>query len=965
MKKILSLFILFLTLVSAHAQRTYESVEGDPMKVRIYTLQNGLKVYLSQNAEQPRITAHIAVNTGHRNDPAETTGLAHYLEHLMFKGTKQFGTSNYEAEKPLLDKITELYEEHYRLTDPEARKAKYHEIDSVSQLAAKYNIPNEYDKLMAAIGGEGSNAYTWFDITCYTEDVPSNEVENWAKIQSDRFQNMVIRGFHTELESVYEEKNISLADDGEKVSNAGLAKLFPSHSYGTQTTIGTQEHLKNPSIVNIQNYYNKYYKPNNIAICMVGDFEFDKVMNIIEQYFGSWQPGNDITPRQFPAQPAFTAPQDTTVMGIEQEYVTLGWRFKGAASMQCDTLSLIGDILDNGTAGLLNLNLNQRMKVQQSTAGMLTLKDYSALFLDATPNDGQTLDEAKALLLAEIEKLKKGEFDESLISAVVNNMKLHYNNSLTSNRARVSMLVNSYINGQPWQDAVQQIDRISRITKQDIMHFASEHLNNGYVCVYKRQGEDPDVKKVDKPAITPIPSNRDLHSAFIDEIVASKVEPIQPVFVDYAKDLTLSSTKSKLPFIYKQNTDNQLFTLLYRFDFGNEADNRYSVASDYLNLLGTSKLSNEDIRKQFYALACSYHVVVEEENINIIVSGLNENMPKAVALLEDILKNAKADNELYQMYVEQTLKSREDAKLNQKQCFYNLWQYAMFGSRNPATNIMSADELKNADPNTLTDLIKNLTKHEHTVIYYGPSSQSDVLAMLQKQHKVGKKLVPALKNIPYQYQLTPQNEVLIAPYEANNIYMRKYHNEGKRWSPEECSVQEVFNEYFGGGMNTIVFQELREARGLAYTARASYVAPDKAADPEYSTEYIISQNDKLMDCISVFADITDNMPQSQANFNLAKQSIEKNLACQRITRTAVIDSYLTAQKLGIDYNLNKKIYEQLPAVTLSHITQFEQKNMANKPWLYVILGNEKELDMDSLSKIGTIKRVTLKDIFGY
>lgn len=191
------------------APRQYESVAGDLTATRIYTLPNGLKVYLSVNKDKPRISALIAVRTGSRNDPAETTGLAHYLEHLMFKGTQKFGTSNYAAEVPLLNDIEARYEQYRKVTDPELRKKLYHEIDSVSQLAAQYNIPNEYDKMMASIGGEGTNAYTSNDVTCYTENIPANEVENWSRIQSDRFQNMVIRGFHTELEAVYEEKNIA------------------------------------------------------------------------------------------------------------------------------------------------------------------------------------------------------------------------------------------------------------------------------------------------------------------------------------------------------------------------------------------------------------------------------------------------------------------------------------------------------------------------------------------------------------------------------------------------------------------------------------------------------------------------------------------------------------------------------------------------------------------------------------
>ncbi len=263
MKRIITFFLAVALVAMAGWARefSYTTVKGDLTGTRIYTLDNGLKVYISVNKEKPRISSLIAVGTGSRNDPAETTGLAHYLEHLMFKGTHTFGTSDYTREAPLLDTIEARYEQYRRVSDEAVRRRLYHEIDSISQLAAQYNIPNEYDKLMPAIGGVGSNAYPSNDVTCYTEDIPSNEVENWARIQSDRFMNMVIRGFHTELEAVYEEKNISLAKDTWKMYDALYAKLYPNHPYGTQTTIGTQEHLKNPSITNIKAYYNNYYCP--------------------------------------------------------------------------------------------------------------------------------------------------------------------------------------------------------------------------------------------------------------------------------------------------------------------------------------------------------------------------------------------------------------------------------------------------------------------------------------------------------------------------------------------------------------------------------------------------------------------------------------------------------------------------------------------------------------------------------
>ncbi|MBQ3362170.1 MAG: insulinase family protein, partial [Prevotella sp.] len=513
--KIKQILLVFgLLAVLPLSARDYEQVAGDLTKTRIYTLDNGLKIYLSVNKEKPRIQTYIAVRTGSKNDPAETTGLAHYLEHLVFKGTKQFGTNNPTAEAPLLDEIEQRYEVYRKLTDPAARKQAYHEIDSVSQLAAKYFIPNEYDKLMAAIGAQGTNAFTSDDVTCYTEDIPSNEIENWAKIQADRFQHMVIRGFHTELEAVYEEYNLYLTDDGDKIFSALGKKLTPTHPYGTQTTIGTQDHLKNPSITNIKNYFTKWYVPNNVAICMAGDFNPDKTVAILEKYFGQWKPGADVRQPVFPVQHPLTAPTDTTVIGQQAEQVWMGWLAKKASDLQCDTLAVIEDMLSNGKAGIFDLNLNQQMKVQMAGGGVQTQQDYSRFLLIGMPKPGQTLEEVRQLMLAELDNLKKGNFSDDLLPSVINNKKLSYQKALDNNLWRVRQHMNAFINGESWQQHTSQIDRISHMTKQEIVDFARRFFNDGYATVFKEQGVDTLQKKIDKPAITPIPTNRDLVSDF-------------------------------------------------------------------------------------------------------------------------------------------------------------------------------------------------------------------------------------------------------------------------------------------------------------------------------------------------------------------------------------------------------------------------------------------------------------------
>jgi len=960
--------ILSLVMLGMSAQAKdykFTTVEGDLMKTRIYTLDNGLKVFLSVNQEKPRIQTYIAVRTGSKNDPAETTGLAHYLEHLMFKGTNKFGTNNVEAEAPLLADIEQRYEAYRKLIDPEARKQAYHEIDSVSQLAAQYFIPNEYDKLMAAIGAEGTNAFTSNDVTCYTEDIPSNEIENWAKIQSDRFQNMVIRGFHTELEAVYEEYNIYLTDDGDKVWSALGKKLTPTHPYGTQTTIGTQEHLKNPSITNIKNYFNKWYVPNNVAICMAGDLDMDKTIAIIDKYFSNWKPGADVSQPVFPIQKPLTAPADTSVIGQQAEQVWVGWLAKKASDLQCDTLDVIGDMLSNGKAGIFDLNLNQTMKVQAAGAGLQSQQDYSAFILMGQPMPNQSLKEVRALMMGEIENLKKGNFSDDLLPSVINNMKLNYQRSLENNRWRTTQFMRAFINGEPWEQHIGKIDRVSKMTKQQIVEFANRYFTDGYATIFKTQGIDSTQKKIDKPAITPIQANRDQKSAFVKEIQESQVEPIQPVFVDYKKDLTVSETKNKLPLLYKKNTGDELFNLVFHYEFGHEDDNRYDIASNYLDYVGTDKLSAMEIKQQFYKLACNYYVNVNGDNLNISLSGLSENMPAALQLLENVLHNAKADKESYNQFVDLTLKSRNDRKKDQRTCFDYLYSYAVYGPHNLRRDDMTEQQLREADPQQLLDLLGDLSTKQHKALYYGPLSEKELSALLSKEHKTPKKLASVPVGQPFIEQSATKNEVWIAPYDAKNIYMRMYHNEGRTWNPEEAAVQEVFNEYFGGGMNGIVFQEMREARGLAYNAYAYYYRPNEKDRKEYYMTHIITQNDKMSDCITHFSEILNEMPASETAFQIAKDAVTKRLASARITKSGVINSYLISQKMGLDISFNELIYKNLEKVTLQDIVNFEKATVANKPYRYVILGDEKELDMKVLEKIGPIKRLTTEEVFGY
>ncbi len=730
--KVSLLLCLGLFFSMCTAKYTYETVANDPLNVKIYTLKNGLKVYMTVNKDKPRIQTAIAVRVGGKNDPAQTTGLAHYFEHLMFKGTEQFGTQNYEQEKELLDKIEAKFEVYRTLTDSLKRAKVYAEIDSISYLASKYAIPNEYDNLMAAIGAEGTNAFTSEDMTVYIEDIPSNQIENWAKIQADRFKHNVIRGFHTELETVYEEKNMSLTDDSRKVVQAIASALFPHHPYGTQTVLGTQEHLKNPSITNIKNYYKEWYVPNNMAICVSGDFDIDTMVATIEKYFSDMQPNDNLKPLEIKPEDPITEPIVKNVYGLESENISLAWRFPGESYANLDTLTLLSNVLCNGNAGIIDLGVVQAQKLLSCDAYSSEQPDFSTFVMNASPKEGQSLEQAKEIMLEQIELLKKGEFSEDLLKATINNYKKNLMYRLEDNCARTMMMIGSFINKSSWKDDVEQLGRLEKLTKEDIVKYANKYFSNNYVVVNKLIGKDVNEVKIAKPKITPILTNRDTSSQFLKDIqlAAANVTPISPVFLDFSKDLEVLKTDSGIEVLYKQNTTNDIFSLSFVTEKGSINSNVISPAVDYFNYLGTDKLSSQEIEQKLYKLACSFKIKCGTYKTNVILSGLNENLNEALALVEDKITSVKGDDAVLKSLKDDIFKSRINSKLSQNECFSRLAKYLYFGKNNPSTKQISNAALKSITSDVLLQEIKGLFGYKHEILYYGPMSKEEILNVL-------------------------------------------------------------------------------------------------------------------------------------------------------------------------------------------------------------------------------------------
>lgn len=942
----------------------YTTVPGDSLHTRIYRLGNGLTVFMSPYRDEPRIYTSIAVRAGSKNDPAETTGLAHYLEHMLFKGTDSIGSLNYEKEHAELEKIITLYEEYRSTADPDKRAAIYRDIDSISNAAAQYTVPNEYDKLLNSIGAQGTNAYTWVEQTVYINDIPSNKLDQWLTIEAERFRNPVMRLFHTELETVYEEKNMTMDSDSRKIWENLFSGLFSRHTYGTQTTIGKAEHLKNPSIRNVINYYRSYYVPNNMAICLAGDFDPDETIRMIDRRFSVLQP-KEIPPFTPAVEEPLHKPVVRRVKGPEAEELVIGFRFNGVNTKDADYLTLIDKVLYNQTAGLIDLNLNQQQKTLDAGSMLVLMKDYSAHLLSAKPREGQSLEEVRDLLLEQLRQLREGNFPDWLLEAAVNDLKIEQLKMYESNRGRVEAYVDAFVWGMEWNEYAAQTERLMKITKADLVAFAREHYGTNYVAVFKEHGSEKSSPKIQKPPITPIKVNRDSSSTFAGEILARPSGEIEPSFLDYRKDIGFYDVTPDIGLHYLQNTENDLFSIYYVFDIGKNHSRKIDLALDYLSYLGTSALTPAQFSQELYRNGASFSAFTSEDYVYLKLSGLQKNFPASIRLLEQLLTDARPDETALEKLKAGTMKERSDDKLSKRKILFEaMSSYGKYGPSSPFTNVLSNAELESVTSGELLEEIKNLLQYSHRVLYYGPASAESLLGEL---HSV--RSYPDTLREPPSASLYPEleqknNLVYVVDYDMTQAEVIMLTRD-ELYDPAMIPLVTLFNEYYGGGMSSVVFQELREAKALAYSVFSVYRTPKLRDRHNYIFSYIGTQADKLPEALEGIGSLMQELPESPDLFASAKNGIMQKIASERLTRSEVLFNYEDARRLGLEEDVRKEIFRRVPAMGLDDVQAFHRKHFGNRNHVMLVLGDTARLDMQTLRKYGEVRELKLEELFGY
>jgi predicted Zn-dependent peptidase len=960
---VLLLMAMGLSLASAcwaGYERVAEAATDDPMRVSIFRLDNGLTVFITENHETPRFYAEMGVRAGSKNDPPETTGLAHYFEHLMFKGSTQMGTLDYAKEQPELDRIAELYEQHRQEKDPDKRQAIYAEIDRAAQQAAQYAVPNELDQVYKVMGGENINAHTWLEETVYEVELPANRIEQWAAIESDRFAAPVFRLFPTELETVYEEKNRSL-DNKDQILYTAVGKLlFKRHPYGQQTTLGEPEHLKNPSIRNIETFFKEWYVPENMALSISGDLDAERTIKIVDEHFSALPRKAPPAQKSWEEEP-LEGREAVTVQYTGEEQVLLAFRTAPLGDADADALLLVDMILDNANAGLINLNLNQAQKVRQAGSFPTPMNDYGVEYLYGVPKEGQTLEEVERLLLEQLGILKRGEFEDWVLPAIINDFKKQEKTSLESNAGRVSMLTRAFIAYEPWEHAVGRIARLEKITKDDVVRIANKYFQGNFVAGY-RLDKPHEVVHVAKPELTKVDIDPTRQSKFAAQILALPCPPIEPVFIDPSKDYHFAEDPNGVTFYHTSNPINDVFSMSVSVDFGSIEDNTIAAAVLLLEKSGTEKFSPADLKKEWYKLGTEFGIKASDNETVVALTGLDENFDASVALLMDLMMHPKVDEETLAQLKQIILVKRADAKKDPDSVASALVQYHRLGPESSFLRLLPEEQLKAITMEQLQRVTRGLLGYRHTVSYTGTLPLDTVKAVFAKYHPIEK---PLADPPPYRYlkaRQPEQSEIYFFDKEMAQARVRIEFGSVDYDPALEPAIQ-LYNSYFAGGMAGIVFQELREARGLAYIAGARYLTGYRAKDQNLMLGVIQNQPDKTVEAVQAFIELMDHLPSSPERFAIARESLINLYRTGKVGFREVLGAVRGWKRQGLDPDPRPGWFQAVQNSSLDTVLEFHRQHLADKPKLISIVGQQSNIDMEGLKATASIRPVTLDEIF--
>ena len=958
---ILTLASIALLSVSIYCQNIPQS-----QNLKQYRLENGLSVFLNEDNSVPDIAGAVVIKTGAKYDPVNATGTAHYLEHMLFKGTDKLGTIDYESEKIYLDSIQVLYDKLAVTESSDDKSAIQIEINRLSQIAGKYAIPNELDKVLDEIGATNVNAFTSDEVVAYFNVFPKNQIEKWLKIYSHRFQNPVFRLFQSELETVFEEKNMYDDNFITALIENFYANLYKNHPYGQQTTLGKTEHIKNPSLSTMQKIYDKYYVANNMALIISGNFNSDEVIPLIEKYFSNLKSGEIEEYMVYPEKP-FMGVERISMRLSPVRIGILGFRTVPKNHEDEIAIQLISELLNNNySTGYLN-----RLSIENNLLEAMAMNDirndHGAMMVIYVPKlIGQSFKKAEKLVLNEILRIVNGDIDPEFFESVKLGMIKDHNQTFENTFERLLLIAEVFYANKEWNDVLSFPLRVEKMSIEHIQKVAAKYFGNNYLSFQSKMGF-PKKEKLDKPGFDPIiPENTEQKSEFAKNLASMKDFETEPEFIDFEKNLIIKSVTPDLypNFYYVQNDVNDIFKVQLKFYGGSYHNPMYDQLAEYLNLIGTKNNSHAEFNKKLQSYACSFYAYAENSFFIIEFSGFNKYLNESSELIAELLNFPLADKSKLKNLRQTATFSRKFESRTPAEISRALYFYGIYGEKSPYLRRMSQKQIKKIKDKDLLDLLAETLKLQYSVHYSGSigfEKAQNIFANIFnfKMDKEKQYEVPA--KIPLNE--VEENTILFLDDPKSLQSSIYFFVNGGINNPQERAMGEAFNKYYGSGMSSLVFQEVREFRSMAYAAYGMYRFGTTLKDKGYLQAYVGTQSDKTIDAVELMTGLIIDLPHKKNRLEMIKSSLVQSINSSKPTKRELSTSVESWLLQGYPTDPRKIEYEVFESLEFDDILDFYRKNVAKKPILICITGNKANIDIDKLSEFGKIIYVTKKDIF--
>lgn len=946
---------------------SYQSQAEDlnALKVKEYRLENGLTVWLNEDHSQPKVFGAVVVKAGAKDCP--DTGIAHYFEHMMFKGTDRIGTLDYESEKVLLDSIAMKYDELAMTEDTAARARLQKEINELSIRSSEYVIPNEFNRLINRFGGSGLNAATSYDATIYFNTFSPQYMVQWAEINSERLINPVFRLFQSELETVYEEKNMYGDFIGGQVMDTLMARYFGPHPYA-YPIIGSTKNLKNPRLTEMHKFFEDYYVASNMALILSGDFDAQQVMPILEKAFSRIRSGN--APKQEKVMlPPFNGRETMKVKFPIPFIKAMGLGFRGVSANHEDqvALNIAVNLLNNanGTGYLDKLMVEHKLmgalaiNESMNEAGILAVAIMPKLLI-------QSYSSAEKMVWDEINRVKNGDFSDEMFNSLKLEQKRQYASSLENIDSRATIMMNLFSQGKSWNDYLNEVARIESITKEDVVRVAQKYFSNNYLCVTKSTGKYPK-DNLPKPAFSPVvPRNADASSSYAKQLEKIPEQQVAPRIIDFEKDVKTSKLTPLVTLYTTPNPLNDIFTLNISYGIGALEQPELMQLTNYLQLLGTESLSFEQFRSRLQSIGSTLAFDVTPDAFVMKVTGFDNHIDETMELVGDFIRHAKADDKKLRQIV-------DDAKVSEKAFFKSgdnvasaLLEQVKYGDQSRYLRKLSLSQIKKLKGKDMLAIYDKVRSVQCDLHYCGTLPVEKVIGTIRQHLPLERTTVAS--NSPYYRELKQYDRPTVFFIDMPDMAQSIVYGYVKGDPVDDKAsrhASQLFSVYFGGDMSSLMFQEIREFRSFAYRTSGRYQLPNHAHKGTAGsfTAMLSTQSDKTLDALGVLDSLIREMPLKPERMEAVKQTLVNRINNDYPPFRNLSEEVASARMEGFDRDPAEEFLRDIATMDMQDISRFYQEQISGRPVVYVITGNRKHIDMKKLAEYGTIIKVKKKGIY--